>query len=232
MEEGSKSWGMRTPRTARIMERRKVIVFLVKTYLDEHNIFNKKLADAMPQPVSGPAVVAHKIDPKKGNVVYDTFEEDFNQLIPANAITFRRGSIMSCLDLIFVRKGLQANIHTLSGSWLGSDHALITVTIQTHGMSSRVYTTPDWTKWNEYIDSNPEYVPAHHGDAYKHLCWLAERFCRTKEATPRSKKWWDEELATQLKKTRRAGRKGEGYEQAKTFIASLQRRRRYAGISS
>ncbi|KAF8438734.1 hypothetical protein BGX38DRAFT_901014 [Terfezia claveryi] len=42
-----------------------VIVFLVKTYLDEHNIFNKKLADAMPQPVSGPAVVAHKIDPKK-----------------------------------------------------------------------------------------------------------------------------------------------------------------------
>ncbi|KAF8457646.1 hypothetical protein BGX38DRAFT_1326593 [Terfezia claveryi] len=42
-----------------------VMVFLVKTYLDEHNIFNKKLADAMPQPVSGPAVVAHKIDPKK-----------------------------------------------------------------------------------------------------------------------------------------------------------------------
>ncbi|RPB25613.1 hypothetical protein L211DRAFT_836340, partial [Terfezia boudieri ATCC MYA-4762] len=42
-----------------------VIVFLVKTYLDEHNIFNKKLANAIPQPVSGPAVVAHKIDPKK-----------------------------------------------------------------------------------------------------------------------------------------------------------------------
>ncbi|RPB19108.1 hypothetical protein L211DRAFT_794982 [Terfezia boudieri ATCC MYA-4762] len=42
-----------------------VIVFLVKTYLDEYNIFNKKLADAMPQSVSGPAVVAHKIDPKK-----------------------------------------------------------------------------------------------------------------------------------------------------------------------
>ncbi|RPB24068.1 hypothetical protein L211DRAFT_837973 [Terfezia boudieri ATCC MYA-4762] len=42
-----------------------VIVFLVKTYLDEHNIFNKKLANAMPQPVSGPAVVAHKTDPKK-----------------------------------------------------------------------------------------------------------------------------------------------------------------------
>ncbi|KAF8426088.1 hypothetical protein EV426DRAFT_662632 [Tirmania nivea] len=157
----------------------------------------------------------------RGNVVYDTFEEDFNQLIPANAITFRRGSIMSCLDLIFVRKGLQANIHTLSGSWLGSDHALITVTIQIHGMSSRVYTTPDWTKWNEYIDSNPKYVPAHHGDAYKHLCWLAERFCRTKEATPRSKKWWDKELATQLKKTRRAGRKGEGYEQARKDLHRL-----------
>ncbi|KAF8435249.1 hypothetical protein BGX38DRAFT_1275091 [Terfezia claveryi] len=42
-----------------------VIVFLVKTYLDEHNIFNKKLADAMPQLVSGPAVIAHKIDQKK-----------------------------------------------------------------------------------------------------------------------------------------------------------------------
>ena len=40
-------------------------MFLVKTYLDEHNIFNKKQAVAIPQPVSGPAVVAHKIDQKK-----------------------------------------------------------------------------------------------------------------------------------------------------------------------
>ncbi|KAF8417934.1 hypothetical protein EV426DRAFT_681503 [Tirmania nivea] len=169
----------------------------------------------------------------RGNVVHDTFEEDFDQLIPANTITFRRGSITSCLDLIFVKKGLQATTHTLSCSWLGSDHALIAITIQMRGtsseMSSRIYTTPDWTKWNKYIDANPLYTPTHHGDAYNHLCEVARKLCKQKEATPRSKKWWDEELNVQLKRTKMAGRKGEGYEKARDDLHRMIKRKKKEG---
>jgi len=46
-----------------------------------------------------------------------------------------------------------------------------------------------------YIEDDIPFHPTHHGEPYKELIRLTEKFSRTRTSSHKSKKWWDDEVA-------------------------------------
>jgi len=138
--------------------------------------------------------------------------------------------VTSSLDLVFTSGNKPFVLGPHHGDFIGSDHCVL------EGGSSANPPSPrsellqiDWNWWEDY--DNKDKTSQGSGvlqgaSAYTTLAHLTSQHLRPTRISPRSKRWWDSEVDTQLERTRGAPLQEGHYKRKKTILKRMMRKKK------